>query len=113
MARRLADRDTVSDVLLRRMSYRPGDLARARAWEVSYAVGTALVAAVLGVSALVLAPTMIDAAAGIPPLSHPRPEVTDALPLVGVLLGLVLLAWLAGTVRTRRRSAAEVLRAGE
>jgi hypothetical protein len=113
MARRLADRDSVSDVLLRRMSYRSGDLARARAWEVLYAVGTALVAAALGVGALVLAPTMIDAAAGIPPLSHPRPEVTDALPLVGVLVGLVLLAWLAGTVRTRRRSAAEVLRAGE
>ncbi len=112
LALRLSDRDAVSDVLLRRMGYRPADLARARAWEVGYAVATAVVAALLAAAVLVFGPTIIDAAAGIPPLSHPRPEVSDLLWLLGVLVALVLLAWVAGTVLTRRRSAAEVLRAG-
>ena len=113
LALRLSDRDTVSDVLLRRMGYRSADLARARAWELGYAVATAVVAAVLAAAVLVLAPSSIDAAAGIPPLTHPRPELSDLLWLLGVLAALVLLAWLAGTLLTRRRSAAEVLRAGE
>ncbi|WP_343907624.1 hypothetical protein [Nocardioides aquiterrae] len=113
LALRLADRDTVSDVLLGRMGYRSGDLARARAWELGYAVATAVVAAVLAAAVLVLAPSSIDAAAGIPPLTHPRPEASDLLWLLGVLAGLVLPAWLAGTLLTRRRPAAEVLRAGE
>ena len=39
LAVRLADRDAVSDVLLRRMSYRARDLAAARTWEVAFAVG--------------------------------------------------------------------------
>lgn len=112
LALRLSDRDAVSDVLLRRMGYRPADLARARAWEVGYAVATAVVAAVIAAGALVLGPTIIDAAAGIPPISEPRPEWSDLVWLLGVLAALVLLAWAAGTLLTRRRSAAEVLRAG-
>jgi hypothetical protein len=113
LALRLTDRDRVSDVLLGRMGYRPGDLARARAWEVGYAVAAAVVAAVVAAAVLVEAPSSIDANALIPPLSHPRPELTDLLALLGVLATLVLLAWLAGTLLTRRRPAAEVLRAGE
>lgn len=113
LALRLADRDTVSDVVLRRMGYRSGELARARAWEVGYAVATAVVAAVLAAVVLVLAPTSIDATAGVPPLTHPRTELTDLLWLLGVLAALVLLAWLLGTLLTRRRAAAEVLRAGD
>lgn len=113
LALRLSDRDTVSDVLLRRMGYRSADLARARAWEVGYAVATAVVAALLAAGVLVLVPTGIDASAGIPPVMHPRAELTDLLWLLGVLAALVLAAWLAGTLLTRRRPAAEVLRAGD
>ncbi|MEP9363984.1 hypothetical protein ABLE68_13530 [Nocardioides sp. CN2-186] len=112
LALRLSDRDAVSDVLLRRMGYRPADLARARAWEVGYAVATAVVAALIAAAVLVLGPVIIDAAARIPPLSQPRPQWSDLVWLLGVLVALVLLAWVAGTVLTRRRSAAEVLRAG-
>lgn len=112
LALRLADRDRVSDVLLLRMGYAARDLARARAWEVGYAVGTAVLAAALGAAVLVLAPTTIDAAAGIPPLTRPRPGVADGLALVAVLVVLVLAAWSAGTVLARRRAAAEVLRGG-
>ncbi|MGY2702191.1 hypothetical protein [Nocardioides sp. HB32] len=113
LALRLSDRDTVSDVLLRRMGYRSADLARARAWEVGYAVATAVVAALLAAAVVVLMPSSIDAAAGIPPLAHPRPEPADLLWLLGVLVVLVLVAWLVGTLLTRRRPAAEVLRAGD
>lgn len=113
LALRLAERDTVSDVLLRRMGFRADELARARAWEVGYAVATALVAAAVAVAVLVLAPTSIDAAPSIPPLSHPQVAAVDAVVPLGALALLVLLAWLAGTVPIRRRSAAEVLRAGE
>jgi hypothetical protein len=113
LALRLADRDSVSDVVLRRMGYRPRDLARARAWEVGYAVATALVAACGAVAALVLAPTSIDAAAGIPPLAHPRVSGADVLAVVAVLTALVLSAWAGGTLLARRRPVAEVLRAGE
>jgi hypothetical protein len=113
LARRLADRDTVSDVLLVRMGYRAGDLARARAWEVGYAVGTAVVAALLAVGVLVLAPTTIDATVRVPPVSHPRPAATDAIAVAVVLVVLVLAAWLIGTLVVRRRPAAEVLRAGD
>ena len=110
---RLTDRDVVSDVLLRRMGYAPADLARTRAWEVGYAVATALLAAVVAVAVLVLGPAIIDAAAVIPPPTRPRPGAVDAGALLAVLVGLVLLAWVLGTVAVRRRSAAEVLRAGE
>ena len=110
---RLAERDTVSDVLLRRMGYAAGDLARARAWEVGYAVAAGVLAAAIATAVLVLGPSTIDAVAGIPPQTRPRVDLVDAIALVVVLLVLVLVAWLVGTVLARRRPAAEVLRAGE
>ncbi|MBJ7358456.1 hypothetical protein [Nocardioides sp.] len=109
---RLAARDTVSDVVLRRMGYDAGQLARARAWEVGYAAATAIVAAALATAVLVLAPSSIDALAGIPPVSRPRPGVPEVLALFGTVGLLVLLALLSGTALARRRPAAEVLRAG-
>lgn len=112
LALRLADRDRVSDVLLRRMGYAARDLARARAWEVGYAVGTAVLASALATAVLVVGPTTIDAVAGIPPLSRPRAGVADGLVLVAVLVVLVVVAWAAGTLLARRRHAAEVLRGG-
>ncbi|WP_395692975.1 hypothetical protein [Nocardioides sp.] len=113
LALRLSDRDAVSDVLLQRMGYRPGDLARARAWEVGYAVGAGVLAAAVATTVLVLGPSTIDAVAGVPPLTRPRAAVTDAVALVAVLVALVMVAWLLGTVLARRRQAAEVLRAGD
>jgi hypothetical protein len=112
LALRLADRDTVSDVLLARMGWSSRELARARAWEVGYAVATAVFAAVLAGAVLVLAPTIIDAVATIPPLTRPRPAVADVAALLVTLAVTVLLAWLLGTRRARRRIPAEVLRAG-
>lgn len=112
LALRLADRDSVSDVLLSRMGVHVPELARARAWEVAYAVGTALLAAVLAGVALVLAPTIIDATATVPPLARPRPDVLDLAVLVTAVALMVLLAWLLGARRAGRRHPAEVLRAG-
>ncbi|WP_345520107.1 hypothetical protein [Nocardioides conyzicola] len=112
LALRLADRDTVSDVLLARMGWSSRELARARAWEVGYAVATAVLAAVLAGAGLVLAPTIIDAVATIPPLTRPRPGVADLVLLLVVLVVTVLLAWILGARRARRRVPAEVLRAG-
>ena len=66
----------------------------------------------LATAVLVLAPTIIDAVAAIPPLTRPRPAASDAVALLVVLLVTVLLAWLLGTRRARRRIPAEVLRAG-
>jgi hypothetical protein len=107
---RLAARDTVSDVVLRRMGYDAGQLAGARAWEVGYAAATAVIAAGLAMALLVAAPSSIDALAGIPPLSRPRVGVAVAIALPGVVVLLVLLARLSALAR--RRPPAEVLRAG-
>jgi len=112
LALRLADRDAVSDVLLARMGWGSSELARSRAWEVGYALATAVVAAVVAGTVLVLIPTIIDASAAVPPLTRPRPGIDDVLVLVAVLVATVLVAWLLGALRARRRHPAEVLRAG-
>ncbi|WP_296602100.1 hypothetical protein [Nocardioides sp.] len=112
LALRLADRDAVSDVLLRRVGFSTGELARSRAWEVARAVMVALVAAGLSVGVLVVAPTMIDATTAIAPLARPRPGWPDALTLAAVLVAIVLVSWLVGARRAARRRTAEVLRAG-
>lgn len=112
LALRLADRDAVSDVLLGRMGVRPPELARARAWEVAYAVGTALLAAVIAGAVLVATPTIIDATAAVPPLTTPRPAYADVAVLVLAVATMVLLAWLIGARRAGRRHPAEVLRGG-
>lgn len=112
LALRLADRDAVSDVLLARMGWGSSELARSRAWEVGYALATAVVAAVIAGAVLVLIPTIIDATAAVPPLTQPRPDVGDLVVLGVVLVATVLVAWLLGAWRARRRHPAEVLRAG-
>ncbi|MDF1602940.1 hypothetical protein [Nocardioides sp. YIM 152315] len=112
LALRLADRDSVSDVLLGRMGWRAAELARSRAWEVGYAVATAVLAAVLASGVLVLVPTIVDATATVPPLTRPRPGLVDVVVLAVVLVVTVLVAWLLGAWRARRRHPAEVLRAG-
>jgi hypothetical protein len=73
LAVRLADRDAVSDVLLRRMSYRARDLAAARTWEVAFAVGSSLVAAAVAIIVLAQGPSMIEPAARVAPLTRPLP----------------------------------------
>jgi hypothetical protein len=110
LALRLADRDAVSDVLLGRMGFASGELARSRTWEVGYAVLTAVLAAGIATTVLVLGPTVIDATATIPPLTRPRPDLADLAVLGGVFVGIVLVAWLIGAQRARRRHPAEVLR---
>lgn len=112
LALRLADRDAVSDVLLGRMGWSSRELARTRAWEVGYAVATAVLAAALAGAVLVLSPTIIDATANVPPLAVPRPGAGDLVALLAVLVATVLLAWVVGAWRARRRRPAEVLRAG-
>lgn len=112
LALRLADRDTVSDVLLSRMGVRVPELARARTWEVAYAVATALLAAVLAGTVLVLTPTVIDATAAVPPLTRPRPGLVDLAILAAAVAAMVLVSWVLGARRAGRRHPAEVLRAG-
>ena len=104
---------SVTFTVTRQRAQEVHDLARARAWEVGYAVATGVVAATIAVAVLVLGPATIDATAGIPPLARPRPELVDAVALLAVLAVLVVVAWVVGTVWARRRSAAEVLRAGD
>jgi hypothetical protein len=111
LAVRLADRDRVSDVMLARMGFSARDLAAARTWEVASVVGSALVAAVVGVLALTAVPTMIEPDVSLPPATGPIPAVPD----LGVLLlvGAAMVAAGAAVARRRagRTDAAEVLRA--
>ena len=110
LAVRLADRDRVSDVLLRRMGFSARDLAAARTWEVAGVVGSSLLAAVAGVAALALAPSMIEPDVSLPPVTRPLPGLAD----VGLLLLVGAAMVLGGAAVARRRAdsvvAAEVLR---
>jgi hypothetical protein len=110
LALRLADRDAVSDVLLARMGWSPGDLARTRGWEVAAAVVTATAAAVLATGVLVIAPTTIDAVSLVPPLSRPRLAPADVVLVIALVVVMVTVAWLLGAWRARRRVPEEVLR---
>jgi len=110
LAARLADRDAVSDVLLRRMSYDAGDLAAARTWEVALAVAAALVAAVVSLAAMVLAPSTIEPAVHILPLTRPLTGWSDAVVLIVACLVLVAAAGAIARRRAGDRVAAEVLR---
>jgi hypothetical protein len=112
LALRLADRDATSDVLLARMGLRPPELARSRAWEVAYAVVTALLAALAAGAVLVATPTIIDATAALPPLARPRADLLDVGVLALAVVAMVLVAWLVGAQRAGRRHPAEVLRGG-
>jgi hypothetical protein len=110
LAVRLADRDRVSDVLLRRMGFTAQDLALARTWEVAGVVGSALVAALVAVAALTLVPTMVEPDVTLAPVTRPLPGLPD----LGLLL-LVAAAMVAGGAAVARRragrtDAAEVLR---
>ena len=110
LAVRLADRDAVSDVLLRRMSYRARDLAAARTWEVAFAVGSSLVAAAVAIVVLARGPSMIEPAARVPPLTRPLPGWTDAGLLLAACAVLVVVAGLIARRRAGARVPAEVLR---
>lgn len=110
LAVRLADRDAVSDVLLRRMSYRARDLAAARTWEVAFAVGSSLVAAAVAIIVLAQGPSMIEPAARVAPLTRPLPGWTDAGLLVAACAVLVAIAGLIARRRAGARVPAEVLR---
>ena len=111
LAVRLADRDAVTDVLLRRMGFRAADLAGARTWEVATVVAGSLVAAAVSVLVLAAAPTTVEPAADVLPLTRPAPAFVDALVLVGGCLVLISAAALVGRRRAATRDAAEVLRA--
>jgi hypothetical protein len=111
LAVRLADRDAVTDVLLRRMGFRAGDLAAARTWEVGTVVAGSLVAAAVSVLVLAVAPTTVEPAADVLPLTQPAPAFVDALVLVAGCLVLTGAAAVVGRRRAATRDAAEVLRA--
>ena len=110
LAVRLADRDRVSDVLLRRMGFSARDLAAARTWEVAGVVGSSLLAAVAAVAALTLGPSMVEPDVSLAPVTRPLPGVTDLVLLLLVGAAMVL----GGAAVARRRAgsvvAAEVLR---
>ncbi len=110
LAARLADRDAVSDVLLRRMSYGAGDLAAARTWEVALAIAAALAAAVVSLAAMVLAPSTVEPAVHVAPLTRPLTGWPDAVVLTVACLVLVAAAGAVARRRAGDRVAAEVLR---
>jgi hypothetical protein len=111
LAARLADRDAVTDVLLRRMGFRVADLAGARTWEVATVVAGSVVAAAVSVLVLAVAPTTVEPAADVLPLTRPAPALVDALVLVAGCLTLTAAAAVVGRRRAATRDAAEVLRA--
>ena len=113
LALRLADRDRTSDVLLRRMGYRPRELARSRVWEGSYAVVSAALVAAVATAVLVRAPSTIDAVATVPPVSGPRPGAAELLTCLVVVAAMILLVWVLSTWRATRDDGAEVLRGGD
>ena len=110
LAVRFADRDAMTDVVLSRMGFRRADLARSRTWEIVGVVAAALVASGVAVAALTLAPTTVEPAADLPPLTRPAPSLVDAAVLLGV--GVLLAAGSAAVGRRRAatRNPAEVLR---
>jgi hypothetical protein len=110
LAVRLADRDRVSDVLLRRMGYSPRDLALARTWEVAGVVGSALLAAAAAVGVLALAPSMVEPDVNVLPLVRPTPGLPDFALLVLVGLAMVLAAAAVAWRRAAHSMTAEVLR---
>jgi hypothetical protein len=110
LAVRLADRDAVSDVLLRRMAYGTRELAAARTWEVAAAVVAALVAAAASIAAMVLGPSLIEPAGRVLPLTRPLSGASDALLLVVAAVVLVVAASAVARRRAGTRTAAEVLR---
>lgn len=110
LARRLLERDRVSDVLMRHMGWTWGALSTSRMWELVATLALAGLAAVVATLALALGPTVVETSAALPPVA--RPEVTGA----GVawwLASWVLVALAAGTVLVLgggRGRAGEVLR---
>ena len=93
------------------MGFRAADLAGARTWEVATVVAGSLVAAAVSVLVLAAAPTTVEPAADVLPLTRPAPALVDALVLVGGCLVLISAAAVVGRRRAATRDAAEVLRA--
>ena len=110
LAVRLADRDRVSDVLLRRMGFSARDLALSRTWEVAWVVGSAVVAAVVAVIALTLVPTMVEPDVSLLPVTRPIPGVPDLALLLLVAAAMIAAGAAVARRRAGRTDAAEVLR---
>ena len=110
LAVRLADRDRVSDILLRRMGYSPRDLTAARTWEVAAVVASSLLAAVVAVGALTVAPSMIEPDVSLLPRISPLPGLLDLGVLLLVTAAMVLAAAAVARRRVSRAVPAEVLR---
>ena len=110
LAVRLADRDRVSDVLLRRMGFSARDLALSRTWEVAWVVGSAVVAAVIAVIALTLVPTMVEPDVSLLPETRPIPGVPDLALLLLVAAAMIAAGAAVARRRAGRTDAAEVLR---
>ena len=110
LARRLLERDRVSDVLLRHMGWTWRALSASRMWELVATLALAGLAAVVATLALSLGPTVVETSAALPPVA--RPVLTGA----GVawwLAAWVLVALAAGAALVLgggRRRAGEVLR---
>lgn len=110
LARRLLDRDRVSDVLLRHMGWTWRALTASRAIELVATLVLAAVAAAVATTALLAGPTVVETSAQLPPLARPV--------LTGDGLGWWLASWgsvaIGGAVALAlggsRRRAAEVLR---
>lgn len=76
LARRLLERDRVSDVLLRHMGWSWGALSASRMCELVATLALAGLASVLATLALALGPTVVETSAALPPVA--RPELTGA-----------------------------------
>ncbi|MEZ5092607.1 hypothetical protein [Nocardioides sp.] len=109
LARRLVERDVVTDLLLQRMGWTRRELAASRARELVAALVVAWLAAALTIWLLVRAPTTIETVPQLPPLTRPHLDTRELVTWLGGVVG-VLVAGLLVLARGSRTPPEEVLR---
>lgn len=110
LARRLLERDRVSDVLLRHMGWSWRSLSVSRMWELLATLTLAALASVVATFALVLGPTVVETSAALPPVARPELSGAGIAWWLASWVLVVLAAAVALALGGSRRRAGEVLR---
>lgn len=110
LARRLLERDRVSDVLLRHMGWSWRALTASRLCELVATLALAALASVVATLALVLGPTVVETSADLPPIARPELYAGGVAWWLASWLVVVLAAAIALALGGSRRRTGEVLR---
>lgn len=110
LARRLLERDRVSDVLMRHMGWTWGALSTSRMYELLATLALAGAAAVVATLVLALGPTVVETSAVIPPVARPALTATGVAWWLASWVVVALAAAVVLGVGGTRRRAGEVLR---